>query len=188
MGRLVKSQVASIDKIFALLEPLVVSNGEGSSGSCITDFALAQGWGEINENPVIKAKILVTLGYAVNAVSYTILKLLEDSSSSQSLVKDHPVMKELERMRIYMKKIAEIERKPVRSTTVNSAAAARFVRSALFDPKNRKNDEGDGEGDEDEKEKRLNLNLNLNLMMLTRKKLSKASRFNVVILLVLNSM
>lgn len=148
--KLVKSQVASIDKIFALLEPLVVSNGQGTSS--ITDFAMTQGWGEINENPVIKAKLLVTLGYAVNAVSYTILKLLEDSSSGQSTVKDHPVMKELERMRIYMKKISEIEKKPVRSTTVNSAAAARVIRGALFDPNNRKNDDNDKEEEKEEDE------------------------------------
>ncbi|KAI1109524.1 Sas10/Utp3/C1D family-domain-containing protein [Nemania sp. NC0429] len=77
-----------------------------------------------------KAKIYVLMTYSIESVLFSALRLNEVDA------KEHPIFKELARVRQYFEKIQSIEFPPQRpEQTLDKGAAIRFIRSDLADNK-----------------------------------------------------
>ncbi|KAI9598767.1 Sas10/Utp3/C1D family-domain-containing protein [Syncephalis fuscata] len=72
-----------------------------------------------------RAKFQVMLAYTLNSLFWVYLKMQGDA------VEAHPVKKELDRIRVYINKIQEIENPPQPTMTIDKDAAARFIKHHL---------------------------------------------------------
>jgi len=108
---LVEDMTANIDDLEASLAPLLNATLSSSTSKL----------------PLLdKAKLYVLATYAIDSVLFSYLRL------NGQIVKDHPVVQEIMRVRSYFNKIKEVEAGPVqRNTTLDKDAAARFIKHGL---------------------------------------------------------
>ncbi|KAK9767712.1 hypothetical protein K7432_002278 [Basidiobolus ranarum] len=112
LGDAMNQLEASLSKIQAHLEPLLSSPLNETIGKL----------------PVMdRCKLEVMVAYAINTLFWIYLKTQGVPPS------DHPVMKELERIRGYIQKIKETEGTHKPTMSVDKEAAARFIKNALAD-------------------------------------------------------
>ncbi|NXA51480.1 C1D protein, partial [Nothocercus julius] len=77
--------------------------------------------------PLEQAKLDLVSAYTLNSMFWMYL-------ATQGInPKEHPVKRELERIRTYMNKVKEIEDKK-KASKLDKGAASRFVRNALWEP------------------------------------------------------
>ncbi|KAI9050366.1 hypothetical protein LZ554_005532 [Drepanopeziza brunnea f. sp. 'monogermtubi'] len=72
-----------------------------------------------------KAKLYILVTYAIESMLFSYLRLHGVKA------RDHPVFKELTRVKQYFDKIKNIENPPERTMAVDRAAAARFIKAGL---------------------------------------------------------
>ncbi|KAI8899263.1 hypothetical protein BC833DRAFT_564265 [Globomyces pollinis-pini] len=73
-----------------------------------------------------KSNLLVTLAFAINTLSFVLLKINAVNP------KNHPVKQELDRCKEYYEKISKMSNNDKRKLTVDQGAAKRFISHALL--------------------------------------------------------
>eukprot|EP01129_Flabellula_baltica_P007934 TRINITY_DN3120_c0_g1_i1.p1 TRINITY_DN3120_c0_g1~~TRINITY_DN3120_c0_g1_i1.p1 ORF type:complete len:146 (-),score=45.65 TRINITY_DN3120_c0_g1_i1:2-439(-) len=87
-------------------------------------------------SPLESAKLNVMLAYTVNALYFMYLQ-------TQGIpTEDHPINQEIERVKEYMKKLAEIANPP-KPNRIDKEAAERFIKHNLSAPQKRDKPSGD---------------------------------------------
>eukprot|EP00002_Diphylleia_rotans_P023747 TRINITY_DN4672_c0_g1_i1.p1 TRINITY_DN4672_c0_g1~~TRINITY_DN4672_c0_g1_i1.p1 ORF type:complete len:164 (+),score=50.56 TRINITY_DN4672_c0_g1_i1:79-570(+) len=76
-------------------------------------------------SPADAARLHVLLAYSINSLFYMYL------NTQGVQPKDHPVKAELDRVKLYMAKLKELEKAPKPTTQVDVPAAGRFIRHNL---------------------------------------------------------
>ncbi|XP_073248421.1 nuclear nucleic acid-binding protein C1D-like [Porites lutea] len=89
-------------------------------------------------NPLESAKLDLVVAYAINSMFWMYL-------TTQGVnPREHPVKSELDRIKKYMGKVKEATEKKEASLRIDKGAAKRFVKSALWNPSDKKDSSQDG--------------------------------------------
>ncbi|XP_054716872.1 nuclear nucleic acid-binding protein C1D-like [Uloborus diversus] len=92
---------------------------------------------DVQMSPLDKARLNLSCGYALNSLFWMYL-------NTQGIdPKEHSIKTELERYKSFMLRVKEITDKD-KAPTLDKAAAGRFVRNALWKPKEKEAEETDG--------------------------------------------